>query len=307
MKCLLVTHIGGEDVAVSEIKEIIAAKGEKVEGGVLFTAESKEDLFKLSYFTQSALKILLLDYDEFVVEGKSFSMRGDDPEENAGKVRNNEVLSVDLKNPDLPFIAYNEFIGLDFSGDLAKRDYRVFTNKHTLKGTVAYILLREAGYTGKENILDVFSKDGTVMIEAAHYATKRSINYYCREKFQFISFYPDFDFEEFFETFEEVELEGEINVVSTDARDISAAKKNAKIAGVNKLLNFSRQDTEWLDLKFEDVDLLVSFLPSMNEKKVKIFYDQAKKIANKVVLLLNDSEEGKTLMVGKSPKKILIL
>jgi len=306
MKCLLVTHIGGEDIAAAEIEEITAIKGEKVEGGVLFDAETHEDLFKLIYFTQSALNVLLLDYEEFTVDGRSFAVRGDNIEEAADVIGKKANLSVNLKKPDLHFISYKEYVGLDFSGDLGKRDYRVFTNKHTLKGTVAYIILKESGYTGKESILDPYSKDGTIMIEAAHYATKRSINYYCREKFNFISLFPDFDFDEFFECFEETKLEGEINVVSTDARDISAAKKNAKIAGVNKLLKFSRQDTEWLDLKFE-VDILVTYLPTLNAKRLEIFYEQAKKISGKVVLLSNESAEGKTLMVGKSKKKIVIL
>ena len=41
------------------------------------------------------------------------------------------------------------------------------------------------------------------------------------------------------------------------------AEKNAKIAGVNKLIRFSRLDIEWLDAKLDEnsVDLVVSYPP----------------------------------------------
>ena len=47
-------------------------------------------------------------------------------------------------------------------------------------------------------------------------------------------------------------------------QNLKSAEKNAKVAGVNKLIDFSRMDVSWLDTKFSkgEVDIVVSQLPS---------------------------------------------
>ena len=55
----------------------------------------------------------------------------------------------------------------------------------------------------------------------------------------------DFDFDKFNSKFDKA------NIFAFDSqfRHIDAAKKNSKIAGINKNINFSRTEIEWLDTK----------------------------------------------------------
>ncbi|HME87344.1 MAG TPA: hypothetical protein VKE88_02940, partial [Candidatus Nanoarchaeia archaeon] len=61
--------------------------------------------------------------------------------------------------------------------------------------------------------------------------------------------------------------------------DVRAAQKNAKIAGAEKAITFTRQDVEWLDFKFDQdsIDCVVSFIQcpsaSVPEKMLKKLYE----------------------------------
>ena len=77
---------------------------------------------------------------------------------------------------------------------------------------------------------------------------------------------------------------------------ISAATKNAKIAGVESLIDFRRIDLDWMDIKFEEdsVDKIISFVPGSSkhdrhlEKDFKQIFYQAEYIlkkSGKVVIL----------------------
>ena len=85
--------------------------------------------------------------------------------------------------------------------------------------------------------------------------------------------------------------------------NLNAAKKNAKIAGINKLIDFSRKDTEWLDTKLgkESVDLIVTHPPESSkvigekdiEKVYNEFFYQAEFIVKKegkVAVILTKSD-----------------
>jgi len=116
--------------------------------------------------------------------------------------------------------------------------------------------------------------------------------------------------------------------------NLNAAKKNAKIAGINKSIDFSRTDTEWLDIKVtkEKVDEIVTHLPgpskAVNEKDAEEIYDQffyqAEFILKKTGVIITISRETEhvkkaaakysfisekeiDVFSGKAPLKILIL
>jgi 23S rRNA G2445 N2-methylase RlmL len=63
-------------------------------------------------------------------------------------------------------------------------------------------------------------------------------------------------------------------------RNIEASKKNAKLAGVDKNIGFSKMDLEWLDVKLNEstVDLVISRIPcfssSLLENAVKKAYKE---------------------------------
>ena len=86
-------------------------------------------------------------------------------------------------------------------------------------------------------------------------------------------------------------------------RHIKAAEKNAKIAAVNSLINFSRTDIEWLDTKFKEhsIDKIISYPPQISklipakelEKLFKELFYQANYILNPKGRIVLISTEGR--------------
>src|SRR3989338_864427 len=113
--------------------------------------------------------------------------------------------SVDLENPDLSIVVYFNgeecCIGIDFAGfDLSKRDYKIFSDPSSLKGTVAYMLVRLSSYEKKDALLDCFAGSGMIPIEAALFASKFPVNFYNKDKFAFLKIekFKKYDFKKFF-------------------------------------------------------------------------------------------------------------
>jgi 23S rRNA G2445 N2-methylase RlmL len=189
-----------------------------------------------------------------------------------------------IGNPASDVPRYKHFyIGLDFSGDISKREYRIFNSSMSLKGTTAFGLLKMAGYGPKDILLDPSCNSGTICIEAALYSSKLSPRFYSK-RFPFTKFslFKDADIERFFRDIDEKSSEKKLSITAADTmlRNISAAKKNAKIAGVEKLMEFRRIDTDWLDLKFEkdSIDKIITFNPGSSKYKdgslIKKFYKE---------------------------------
>jgi 23S rRNA G2445 N2-methylase RlmL len=137
---------------------------------------------------------------------------------------------VDLDNPDIVVFVYiykdNCYVGIDFSGDISKRDYKIFTTRDDLKGTIAYALVRLSGYSSDEIFLNKNAKSGTIAIEAALFGSGKSVHYFNKEKFLFLKFLK-IDLSKF------DKKEKKIQVYAEDSPGyLKAVKKNAKIAGV---------------------------------------------------------------------------
>ena len=79
-------------------------------------------------------------------------------------------------------------------------------------------------------------------------------------------------------------------------KSINYAKKNSKISGIGKNINFSRMDIEWLDTKFKkhSIDKMASKMPSSNildlGKLYNEFFYQAEYILK---------DKGKMALLGK--------
>lgn len=197
---------------------------------------------------------------------------------------------VDLTNPDITFFAFIDredcYLGIDFSGnDLGKREYRIFTGAEKLKPTVAYALVMMSGFKDGEALLDPFCGSGTIAIEAALYAKKMPVNFFNKEKFLFLKLkrFEDYDFEAFFDKENKKinkKIKSSITAADPNFQAIYSAKKNAKIAGVEKDISFSRKEPKWLDIKFKQssIDRIVSFPPQksriLTEKNVEKLYNE---------------------------------
>lgn len=187
-------------------------------------------------------------------------------------------LTVDLKNPDALFyviISNNSLVlALDLTGDLSKRDYRIFNSPMSIKGTTAYALLKIAGFKKSDKMLDTYCNSGTIAIEAALYANSISPKQYTKDM-PFTKL-KALDHEQLEALFLQDEKSSEkhhdaTEIVAADPmlKNITAAKKNAKIAGVEKLIRFRRIDIDWMDIKHDEkhFDKIITFLPGSSKHR----------------------------------------
>ena len=182
-------------------------------------------------------KIKKINFDKWLDKNKSFKVlcrhltnnnfSSQDMEKEAGafiieniKQKKAYEQKVDLENPDLIFYVYifdeRCYLGIDFCGfDLSKRDYKVFSSASDIKGTIAYSLLRIAGYEKQKKLLDPFCSSGVIPIEAALYSNG-SVNYYRKDNFAFLKLNP---FEK--ENFENFEF---VQTIFQDLSDVSTTE-----------------------------------------------------------------------------------
>ena len=331
MKGLTICYKGMEDISAKEISELIGVKTEIREGCVVFDFDKLEDLVLLCYKGQSINRVLLL-LDNFKIskiedlkrinkidlskwlKNKTFAARCEIIKnkelrsQEVEKATGDEIKGkVDLDDPYIIIFIYvyeNDcYMGIDLGGDLSKRDYKIFSSPTSLKGTIAYALVRIGDYSSEKKLLDPFCGSGEVILEAALFASKFPLNFYNKNKFPFLKFkeLEDFDFDKIDKEIIKEKLL--INAFDTEQRRVKSAEKNAKIAGVNKIINFSRQDIGYLELKFKDkdVDLIITNIPRLSknisktkiEKLYKEFFNQADYILKKdgkVAVCCKDTE-----------------
>ncbi|MBW2970176.1 methyltransferase [Candidatus Woesearchaeota archaeon] len=305
MNGLVLTHVGLEDVSASEIKQLISATNVKTAPGkIFFSCRSEQDLVDLCYHGRTFSKVVLL-LSTFKLSGvpdESVLKNLDNLIDKTAVVRCerfgshdftsfdvmqllNSKLSeiynvvVDHKRPQTVFFLLIEnsdvFFGVDFSGvDLGRRDYRIFLGTDALKGNIAAALLRIAGYESKNSLLDPFCRHGIIPIEAALFATNTSPHKFCKEKFGFV---PKLKYEL---VDKETDFKGTIIAMDDNFKHVSASRKNAKIAGVVKSVNFSRTDLKWLDAKFGKnfLDFIITLPPqlgrSVSPNKIEKVYHE---------------------------------
>lgn len=247
-----------------------------------------------------------------------------------------------VKKPDVLFHLHIDeedgFLGVDLLGENAsKRSYKVFNNPHSMKGPVAASLLMAAEWNSESTLLDPFSSGGVVAIEAALLATGRSLHYYdkklaCKKHPYFIDIAEDV-----ISTCDEeiISLDSTlINAFDQQLRNVTAAKKNAKIGGVEKDITFSKLDLDWIETKFDDnsVDCVVTqpiesskHIPESKSKKLhkELFFGLkcVMKKKGRVVFLCQKPEEliavgnefdfnvitQKQIFTGKLPQWVLVV
>ena len=285
MKGIVIVHEGTEEVASSEVKELIERESNTEKTVAIFDSNEK-DLEKLCYEGRSFIKVLKFissfefkdDFFEKLEEnltdvkvGKSFRgkckrigkhdfLSHDVEKEIGSAILKNNKTKVDLEEPEdivYCYIFENKcYLGIDVSlSDLSKRDYKIFVHPASIKGTLAYSLLRIGGYSGKEIIVDPFCGSGTIPIEASLFAMSKSVHYYSKNKFPFGDKLKD----------DIKERKGKIYGYDLLLKHILAARKNTKIAGAE--IEFSKVDISWLDTKFDEgsVDIIVTDPPRLSK------------------------------------------
>jgi len=208
--------------------------------------------------------------------------------------------SVFLNNSAIPF-------------GIGKREYSVY-GQNDIEGCLAYLLLRAAAYNpDKEFLLDPFTRSGAIAIEAAFFSSGFSVNHYRKSALSAALSRLAVDCGKAFSAADSAagkKIRKGILASSPSMPFLRSAEKNAKVAGVNKLIRFSRLDIEWLDAKLGEhsVDLVVSYPPQFsgraddfavaeNRKLLKVYgtfflhADYFMKRAGRIVLLVNKATE----------------
>ena len=317
MEGLAITSRGIEETASMEINELINADCKAQEGCVVFDFNEFEDLCLLCYKSQSIDKVLCLiesfefkdffaEFEKFIGEsnfnewiGKhnkfkiecirlgSHDFKSVDVATKIGglivKKLKNKDIKIDIKDYEMIFLTYivdNKcYFGVDFAGfELNKRSYKIFLHPNSLRGTIAYALVRESGFEKNEVMLDPFSRDGVIAIEAAFYASDFPHNYYKKDKFAFLKLKLGIDFERFFGNIDRKITKSKARIHSYDHlfKYVDYSKKNAKIAGVDKQINFSRVELEWLDIKFKEksIDRIIANPPTSKNANLNKIYNE---------------------------------
>ena len=324
MKALATTNKGSEDITAQEINSLIKTKTTTKEAKVLFEFEKFEDLFLICYQARSVNKVLYilaeldkpedaknLDFSEWIKETFTVKSKNKELEEKLGKQIAGKV---DFKNPDVQFYAIEEektLLCIDFSGDIYKRDYRIFLGKEALKGTTSFAAVQIAGFKDGQTIIDPVCRSGIIAIEAALYASNTSPHYYSKDKFLFrkLKKFSDYDFDKYFSKIDKQIKEPKASITASDNnfRSVQASQKNAKIAGVNKYIKFSRRDLQWLDTKFkkQSVDCIVTMplelTQRIDQKKAEKHYNE---LCNQAAFILKP--KGNLTVLLRAGKEELI-
>lgn len=178
--------------------------------------------------------------------------------------------AVKLESPEIIFYAFvngdRAYLGIDLVGrDLSKRQYRIFTSPGIINANLVYAMVRLSGYRKKERLVDFFCKSGIICIEAALMNSGISTSHYNKD-FAFKKIRKlERDWDAFFKKADAKNSTEPQDILGLDPllRNIEASKKNAKLAGVDKLIMFSKMDLDWLDTKLDEksVDVVISRIP----------------------------------------------
>src|SRR3989338_813497 len=317
MKGLIITSKGIEDTACIEVKEIINTNCKAEQGCALFEFNDIKDICLLCYKSQTASRVLILinnfrfenffeefeksidnsklgewvhDKMQFKVECMrigTHEFKSTDVEAKAGQIIINNSkkrdVKVNIKDYETIFFVYifdNKcYFGVDFAGfELNKRNYKIFLHPNSLRGPIAYSLIRDSGFQKKERMLDPFSRDGVTAIESALYAADFPVNYYNKEKFAFLKLKLGIDFGKMFKSCDTKIKKTKLHIYNYDHlfKYVDYSKKNAKIAGVDKQVTFSRVELEWLDIKFKEgsLDRIISNPPTPKDNSLDKIYNE---------------------------------
>ena len=306
MKGFVFSHPGFIDVCADEVKE----------HGISITNEYRtcleveafpEEIVQLLYTCQSATKTILggvsgkiaadadflrlvKDFDimPWIKRKRTFRVLG--PMQLAGfvgeAIQKKTNLAVNLRTPDITFFVHREeengYLGVDvLPFDVSKRVYKIFHTARTIKGTLAYCLVKWSGYNAKKPFLDPCGGSGIIPIEAALFAAKRSPFFFKKDAFSLSPYDP-------FRAVNEEAIYAEADKKITQHAPpiycfdsllpyVKAAQKNAKIAGVDKVITTSKYSIAWLDLKIPEQEIghIVMQPPFFHDKKEEAtFYEQ---------------------------------
>ncbi|MFT4311259.1 MAG: hypothetical protein ACMXX7_01385 [Candidatus Woesearchaeota archaeon] len=307
MKIAILTEPGLLDLLKKEIEEM-GFKPQKKQF-FLELEESPKQILKIMYLSGLATNIITLDsFAEFKNkedllkkikinplkekikiecqrQGKHDFNSQDITKEISKKIVGSDYK--DYENKAIIFIQNQNFVaGIDLVGkDLSKREYNIFIHPTNIKPTIAlaaYYLTSRKGA-----VLDPMSLSGVIPIEIALKKARLSNSFYSK-KFELTKLIED-NYENLLEETDS-KINKDLNVYSIDKnfKNLSNQKKNAKIAGVEKLIEFSKYSLRDIDLKHwkQKIEIVIT-KPIEPSKKIseKIALDFFETFQNQMKIL----------------------
>lgn len=328
MNAFVIANPGLETLSAQEIQELLKCKSTIYQSLIEFSIKKKEDLLFLFHHGQSfkrlavslgrfseidklGLEKLDLIWKDFFYSGISLKVGVENVSGNDNRIeiarkvmgrmfsvleKNKISPKIDLKHPDLVILVYSAgtdyFLGIDFSGrELNSRNYRVFASHSSFKGDHAYYFVRKSGFKAGESLLNCYTKDGAIALEAALFANKLNIRSLDEARESSFVKWP---------LFKKAELEkiysGKISkkvtkvfAMDESQQNVIAAKKNSALAGTKEVLEFSKYSLDELDVKFSEkqFDRIICYLTNKDEEKLnEVFYQFSYLLKPKGILLL---------------------
>ncbi len=285
MKSIILIPKGMEEICAEEVERILGKKCSIQDNYVEIDA-SKEELIKFAYVSQSAFRIFYnikrfnLNDDVNISTDKKFCVRVVKRIDNESLKQELEASigskikgDVNLSHPELLFgaivIGEKVIIGEDMFEDLSIREYKIFSHPKSIKGPIAYAIMKFSGWEIGKKFVNVEARSGEIAMEAAYYGKKFPVNFYKKEKVPFC----DVDLKDIDSKVDEKDVD--VFMCDKDMRNVTAAKKNSKIGGVKKWLQFTRTEIIDLDVKFkkQEVDnLVLSPMGAFFENFREVFY-----------------------------------
>jgi len=312
MEILVACLKGLEDVCILEINELTKKKAIKISDGRIKVNCTEADIKKLSRYMRSGLRIckflgeikfkalkdIIDNAAKFHKDCKSpiavrcskqnSNLHSGEVERGIGEVLYNKGLKVNLENPKttvlIDIINDECFYCILIEKDLNKRDYRIRSTGQSVNATIGYALVRLSGWKKAKKLLDPFSKDGTIVIEAAAFANSLPLKFKkpISSKTQSIFCFDPL------------------------LNNVNNSETNAKLAGVNKAISFARYDVEWLSTKFnrDEMDYIVTILPYYSKEARKQGEKLYRNLFNQAEFIL--AQKGKIAALAQSDIKEFI-
>ncbi len=333
MKFLAITQEGLEKFCQQEVQELCNTQASAEKGFVIFEA-SEEDALRFAEHAQSISSLLVL-FDTFSVfpgldktmaelkkvahrinlddwlDSTTFAVRcsrtGDHTFNSPDIAKEASLLliprtksKIHLKHPDVIvkiIIADDKgAIGIDVMGfDASKRDYRVVLHAAETSALLSYAIVRAAGKDKNATYLDPLCGSGQIVIEATLWM--QGISPHEHRDITLTNLRP-------FSKTKSTDIspgKGKVIAIDGSMPNLRGAEKNARVAGVKKMIDFSRTPLQDLDLRCEpnSVDAIVTMIAGPNrriptevvQKRADKLFNQAENILKKdgvVSLLIKD-------------------
>ncbi|RME31928.1 hypothetical protein D6789_01125 [Candidatus Woesearchaeota archaeon] len=286
---------GCETFCAQDVQRILGRPATPAEGCVFIPDATREEAALLNYHLLTASRVLAVlsrscdaasllatDFSPFLVRGGAFKVvarengeRAHEVEESLGEALHKRGLPVDLTKPSMTIVAWRQgascVVGVDLSGrDLGKREYRAFHTRRSLRSTIVASALFAGEAVGRR-IIDPYSIDGTVAIEAVLAATRTSPQLYKKEfAFMHMPFAADKDWSAFFLAEDSRRgSEASVRCFYPLVRLLKMGRANAKLAGIDKLLSQTKCELRWLSTKLveHNTEVLIT-VPPVSSKHV---------------------------------------